>query len=91
MGLFGAVQSAAHSLGVELRPIDLRNVGEIEKAVMAFADTSGARGILYRELIIALAARHRLPAIYAYQTRQGRPDVLRYRQQQQVPSGGGVR
>ena len=76
MGLFGAVQTAAHSLGVEARPIDLHNAAEIEKAVTAFADTpngglivaSGARGILHRELIIALAARHRLPAIYAYQT-----------------------
>ena len=75
IALFGSIQSVAPSLGVELRPIDVRDAGEIEHAVSAFAagepnggliTPTGARGFLYRELIVALAARHRLPAVYAY-------------------------
>jgi putative ABC transport system substrate-binding protein len=76
MGLFGAMQSRAPSLGVELRPVDMHEASEIERAVMALASepngglivTSSARGILHRDLIIALATRHRLPAIYGYRT-----------------------
>jgi putative ABC transport system substrate-binding protein len=64
----------APSLGVELSPVDARDAGEIERAVAAFARssndglivTSSALAIRHRELIIALAARHRLPAVYAY-------------------------
>jgi len=75
IALFGSIQSVAPSLGVELRPIDVRDAGEIEHAVSAFAagepnggliTPTGARGFLHRELIVALAARHRLPAVYAY-------------------------
>jgi putative ABC transport system substrate-binding protein len=72
----------APSLGVELRPVDLRDAGEIERAITAFAGsangslivTGSAAAIIHRELIIALAARHRLPAIYYsrdYVTRGG--------------------
>jgi len=76
IGLFGAIQSVAPSLGVELRPIDTRDVGEIERAVVAFAREpnggliapTGARVSLHRELIVALAARHRLPAVYGYRS-----------------------
>jgi putative ABC transport system substrate-binding protein len=76
VALFGSIQSVAPSLGVELRPIDTRDAGEIERAVSAFAGepngglivASGARVLLYRELIVALAARHRLPAIYPYRS-----------------------
>ena len=76
MGLFGAMQSRAPSLGVELRPVDMHEAGDIERAVMALAGepngglivTSSARGILHRDLIIALAARHQLPTIYGYRT-----------------------
>jgi putative ABC transport system substrate-binding protein len=73
-GQFGAIQSVAPSLGVELRPIDVRDAGGIERGVAAFSSTSNgglivtASGLanVHRELIIALAARHRLPAIYFF-------------------------
>jgi putative ABC transport system substrate-binding protein len=69
---FAAMQSVAPSLGVELRPADVRGTDEIERAVEAFAGgsnggliiTSSTLAIVHRELIITLAARHRLPAVY---------------------------
>jgi putative tryptophan/tyrosine transport system substrate-binding protein len=72
IAIFGSIQSVAPSLGVELRPIDTRDPGEIERAVSAFAGEPngglivalGARVILHRDLVITLAARHRLPAVY---------------------------
>jgi putative ABC transport system substrate-binding protein len=69
---FGAIQAVAPSLGVELRPVDTRDVGEIERAITAFARSSNG-GILvtgspaatvHRKAIVALAARHRLPGVY---------------------------
>jgi putative ABC transport system substrate-binding protein len=74
IALFGSIQSVAPSLGVELRPIDTRDAGEIDRAVTAFVGepnggliaASGAGVIRHRELIVALAARYRLPAVYAY-------------------------
>ena len=71
---FGAIQTAAPSLGVEVRPVDLRDAGEIERAVVAFARNSNSGLIVtgssvagvHRELIVSLAARYRLPAIYPY-------------------------
>jgi putative ABC transport system substrate-binding protein len=74
IGLFGGIQSVAPSLGVELHPIDARDAGEIEQTVGAFArEPNGgliamlsARVLRHRELIVALAARNRLPAVYAY-------------------------
>jgi ABC-type uncharacterized transport system substrate-binding protein len=75
-GQFGAIQAMAPSLGVELRPIDTGDSGEIERAVVAFASepnggliaATGGGVLTHRELIVALAARHRLPAIYAYRS-----------------------
>jgi putative ABC transport system substrate-binding protein len=72
LGQWGAIQSVAPSFGVELRPIGLRDAGEIERAVTAFARTANgglivtgsAAAIVHRELIATLAARHRLPAVY---------------------------
>jgi len=70
---FGAIQALAPSLGVELRPIDVRDAGEIERGLAAFAQGSdggiiviGTPGAaIQRDLIIALAAKHRrLPAVY---------------------------
>jgi putative ABC transport system substrate-binding protein len=69
---FGALQGSAPSLGVELRPIDVRDVGEIERAITAFAQgsnnglivTGSPAAVVHRELIISLAARHRMPAVY---------------------------
>jgi putative ABC transport system substrate-binding protein len=73
IGQFGAVQIVAPALGVQLSPIDVRDVGEIERAVAAFARgsngglivTGSALAIVHRERIITLAARHKLPAVYA--------------------------
>ena len=75
VGQFGAIQAVAPSLGVELRPIDVRDPGEIERGVAAFAETSNGGLIVpagglanrHRELIITLAARHKLPAVYSHQ------------------------
>jgi putative ABC transport system substrate-binding protein len=75
-GQFGAIQAVAPSLGVELRPIDTDDAGEIERAVVAFASepnggliaATGGGVLKHRELIVALAARHHLPAIYAYRS-----------------------
>ena len=73
IGQFGAIQAVAPSLGVELSPIDVRDAGEIERAIAAFAralewrpDRDGERvGAAHRDLIITLAARHKLPAVYS--------------------------
>jgi putative ABC transport system substrate-binding protein len=72
IGQFGAVQAVAPSLGVELSPVDVRDAPEIERAVTAFAGiengglvvTGSPSSTAHRELIIALAARHKLPAVY---------------------------
>ena len=73
LGEFGAIQAVAPSFGVELRPVDVRDTGDIERTITAFAResngglivTSSALAIAHRKLIITLAARHKLPAIYA--------------------------
>ena len=75
-GQFGVIQAVASSLGVELHPIDTGDAAEIERAVVAFASepnsgliaATGGGVLQHRELIVALAARHRLPAIYAYRS-----------------------
>jgi putative ABC transport system substrate-binding protein len=72
LGQWGAIQSAAPALAVEVSPVNLRDAGEIERAVAAFARTpngglivtSVATAVRHRDLIIALAARHKLPAVY---------------------------
>jgi len=73
VGQFAVIQSAAGSLGVELSPIDMRDAGEIERGVTAFARAPNgglivttAGSVTRRGLIIALAARHKLPAVYPY-------------------------
>ena len=71
---FGVIQAVAPSLRVEVNPINLRDAGEIERAIAAFAGspngglilTAGAMGQAHHDLIIALAARHHLPAVYAF-------------------------
>jgi putative ABC transport system substrate-binding protein len=71
-GQLGAIQSVAPSFGVELSPVGVRDAGEIERAITAFASgrngglivTGSALATVHRELIIALAARHKLPAVY---------------------------
>jgi putative tryptophan/tyrosine transport system substrate-binding protein len=74
IGQFAAIQGAAPSFGVEVSPLDMRNPGEIERSVPAFAVrpngglivTAGAFGALHRKLIITLAAKHQLPALYPF-------------------------
>src|SRR5262249_49866388 len=73
IGQFGAVQIVAPSLGVSVSPVDVRDAGEIERGITAFAKgvngglivTGSAWGIVHRELITTLAARHKLPAVYS--------------------------
>lgn len=73
IGLWAVTAAVAPSLGVELRPIDiLRDAGQVERAVTAFARNAdsglivvvSAAGLTHRDLIVTLAARHRLPTIY---------------------------
>jgi putative tryptophan/tyrosine transport system substrate-binding protein len=72
IGLFGAIQNAAPSLGIEVRPINVSDAGEIERAIATFARgpngglvvTASPAAFVHRNLLITLAARHRLPAIY---------------------------
>ena len=73
MAQFATIQAVASSVGVEVSPINVRDASEIERAVAAFARstngglvvTGSASATTHRELIIALAARHKLPAVYA--------------------------
>src|SRR2546427_11596252 len=72
IGMWGAIQSVAPSFGVELRPIDVPDAGGMERALAAFAGspngglilTGSALAIVHRNLIIRLAARYKLPAVY---------------------------
>jgi len=72
IGQFGAIQSAAPSLGLEVSPINVRDAGEIERDLAAFARepnggmivTASGTSIVHRGLIVALAARYKLPAVY---------------------------
>jgi len=74
IGQFGAIQAVAPSLGVEVSPVNVRDAGEIERAVTAFARsangglivTAGFMALFHHDLIITLAARHKLPAVYPY-------------------------
>jgi putative tryptophan/tyrosine transport system substrate-binding protein len=73
-GQFGAIQSVAPSLGVELSPVGVRDTSEIERAITAFARgsngglivTGSSLTLFHRDLIVALAARYKLPAVYPY-------------------------
>jgi putative ABC transport system substrate-binding protein len=72
IGQFAVIQSVAPSLGVDVSPINVRDASEIERAIATFARvphggmivTASALTVFHRELIITLAARHKLPAIY---------------------------
>ncbi len=70
---FAAIQAVAPSLRVEVSPVNMRDAGEIERAVAAFARssngglivTASGLAVTHRDLIITLAARHKLPAVYS--------------------------
>jgi putative ABC transport system substrate-binding protein len=72
IGQFAIIQAAATSAGVDLKPVKLRNAGEIEPAITAFARapngglilTASALSSVHRDLIVALAAQYKLPAVY---------------------------
>src|SRR5436190_15665346 len=76
IGQFGAIQSAAPSLGLEAIPVNVRDEGDIERDIAALARspnggivvTSSPEASRHRHLIITLAARHGLPAIYSYRS-----------------------
>jgi ABC-type uncharacterized transport system substrate-binding protein len=73
-GQLGALQVAASSFGLELRTVGVQDASEIERAVTRFASasngglvvTASVLTVLHRDLIITLAARHRLPAVYPF-------------------------
>jgi ABC-type uncharacterized transport system substrate-binding protein len=73
IGQFAIIQSVAPSVGVDVRAVNLRDAAEIEGAVAAFARepngglilTASALSVIHRHLIITLAARHKLPAVYS--------------------------
>jgi putative ABC transport system substrate-binding protein len=72
LGQLGAIQSVAPSLGIELRPVNVRDADEIERSIAAFAQgsngglivTASTSAVIHRELITTLAARNKLPAVY---------------------------
>jgi len=72
-GQWGALQSVAPSVGVEVSPLNLRDASETERAVTAFARSSNGGlivaastlAVVHRDLIVTLAARHKLPAVYS--------------------------
>jgi putative ABC transport system substrate-binding protein len=72
VGQFAVIQSVAPSVGLDVRAISIRDAAEIERAVTRFASapngglilTASALSVVHRDLIIALAARHKLPTVY---------------------------
>ena len=74
IAVFGAIRATAQSLGVQVSPVGIRDAGEIERALAALARsgngglivTPNASGSVERELIVTLAARYKLPAIYPF-------------------------
>ena len=74
IAIFGAIRTAAQSLGVQVSPAGIRDAAEVERAIAALARsgngglivTPNASGSVQRELIVALAAQYKLPAIYPF-------------------------
>src|SRR5262249_15410820 len=72
-GQLGAIQSVAPQLGVELHPVGVRDASEIERGISAFARewngglivTGSSLAVVHRNLIVTLAARHKLPTVYS--------------------------
>ena len=72
MAQFGAIQAVAPSLHLEVLPVNMHDASEIEQSVKTFANspngglvvTASAAGLRYGDLIVSLAARHKLPAVY---------------------------
>jgi putative ABC transport system substrate-binding protein len=74
IGQFAAMQGVAPSFGVVLNPVDVRDAGEIERAITTFVRapdsglvvTASGLAIRHRDLIVTLAVRHKLPAVYPF-------------------------
>ena len=74
LGQFGAIQGIAPSLNIDVSPIDVRDIDRMQSSIAAFAHSSngglvtlpGALQLAHRKLIIELAARYRLPAVYPF-------------------------
>jgi putative ABC transport system substrate-binding protein len=72
IGMFGAIQSAAATFGVEVTPVNIRDPAELERSIDAFARvqngglivTASPSTFVHRDLVIRLAERHKLPAVY---------------------------
>jgi putative ABC transport system substrate-binding protein len=72
IGMWGAIQAAAPSLGIDVVPVNIHEAGEVERAIADFARSSNGGlvvtgsglAVTHRELIVSLAARHLLPAVY---------------------------
>jgi len=92
---FGAIQAMASSLGVEVSPINVRDAEEIERAVAAFARfpngglivMGGPSTSAQRDLIVALAAQHKLPAVYATRVAGEAPALCDHERAQAVRGG----
>jgi len=86
VGQWAIIQAVAQSQGVELSPIELRDTSQIERAVTAFAGGSNSGLVVvvsaaasnHRELILTLAARHRLPVVYPYRSFVGYGGLISY-------------
>jgi putative ABC transport system substrate-binding protein len=86
IGQFAVIQSVAPSLGLDIRAINVRQADEIERGITAFARSghgglivpSGATANVNRSRIIALAAQHRLPAVYSNRTFAGDGGLISY-------------
>lgn len=86
IGQFGAIQSLARSHDVEVTPASVREAGEIERAIIALARLSNGGLIVtpsaseshHRDLIIKLAAQHKLPAVYAYRSNTIKGGLISY-------------
>jgi putative tryptophan/tyrosine transport system substrate-binding protein len=76
VGQWAVIQAVAPSLGLDFSPIEVRDAAEIEHGIEAIASgpvsglivPAGSQAVAYRQLIVAQAARHRLPAVYAYRS-----------------------
>jgi putative ABC transport system substrate-binding protein len=86
IGQFAVIQSVAPSLGVDVSPINIRDAGEIERDIAAFAripnggliQTSTPLANVHRDLIVRLAARHKLPAVYSSRSFVTRGGLISY-------------
>ena len=86
IGQFAVIQAVAPSIGIEVSPVNVRDPGEIERAVAAFARfgngglivTASALAAFHRDLIVTLAARHKLPAVYYRRLHVDRGGLISY-------------